>query len=754
MPLQPLSFRPGINREQTNYTNEGGWYDCDKIRFRSGQPEKIGGWTQVVPDHEYLGVARSIFDWVDLENNNLIALGTNLKYYVLQGTYHDITPLRRSVTLDPDPFQATAGLSTLIVTDVNNGSLVGDFVTFSGATAFDNYTEADLNKEYRITAVLSSDTYLIDTGVVAGADGSGGGSVVEAKYQIHTGLAVYTLGSGWGAGVWNAAQVSPLVGTTLAYTAPYTTGQILLNDTATTINVASTTGFPSVGALLINSELITYSGKTSTSFTGCVRGATIGDAESLATYHSLAATTNPDPIPVQLVLYLNGTTAWNGPTTGVNSGTQLRLWTQDNYGEWLLYAYRGGPIYLWPDYTTTFAPGLLLSDAADNEGFDGAAVPATTNQVLVSDVSRFVIAIGSTAYGDLSYTFDPMLVRWSDMENLYQWVPDITNQAGERRLTNGSFLMCALKMRQENLIWSDTALYSMQYIGPPNAWGFTLLADNLSIISPNAAATTRNMAFWMGRDKFYMYSGQVQTLPCTVRKYIFQDLAQQQAFQVVSGTNEAFSEIWWYYVSNTEVENATLENRDPIVDKYVIYNHLDNLWYYGSLSRTAWLNTGLQAYPLAAYGDSVSGRLLFHEFGVDDQSTSEPAPIAAYIQSSDFDIGSGDHFSFVWRMIPDVSFAGSVGAATGGSAYPQVTVSLQTRHGTGAPYQYPVDTDDVVSTQRYSQLQKSYTVEQYTQQVYTRVRGRQLAFRIDSDKLGVTWQLGTFRIDTRPDGRR
>jgi hypothetical protein len=370
-----------------------------------------------------------------------------------------------------------------------------------------------------------------------------------------------------------------------------------------------------------------------------------------------------------------------------------------------------------------------------------------TNQVLVSDVSRFVICMGCNQFGTSTLAdFEPMLVRWSDQENPFVWTPLATNQSGEQRLSNGSYIMQAKKNRQEIVIWTDTALYSMQYLGPPFVWGFQLLMDNISIISPNSAITVNNVSYWMGIDKFYSYSGRVDTLPCALRQYIFEDLNYDQRFQVVSGTNEGFNEVWWYYVSNEEVSAATQANRVPLVDKYVIYNHLEQIWYYGSLSRTFWLDSSLQPFPLAAFGDVNTGTLLFHEQGVDDNSTDTTLPITAFVQSSDFDIGDGHNFGFVWRMLPDVNFNGSV------LNNPKVTLTLLPRQNSGSNYGNAADAG-VTSLNNYA-IARQYDVQQFTGQVYTRLRARQMAFNIESNTVGVAWQLGSPRIDIRQDGRR
>ena len=742
MPLQKIQFRPGINRESTNYSNEGGWNDCDKIRFRSGFPQKIGGWAQATGTRTYDGVCRMMINWVDLSNNNLIGLGTHLKYYVNNGLtdYKNITPIRKTTNpMANNPFAAVNGSTTITVTDTIHGAQLGDYVSYTGATGFAGIAAAALNTEHKITNILDANSYQFELSAPATSTASGGGAAVIARYQLNIGLPVYTIGNGWGAGVWNGANTS--ISTTLAYTSG--SGNVLLNSASTTINVADTTGFTTTGTILIDSEVITYSGKTSTSFTGCTRGT----SQSLAANHALDPTTGsatPPPIQVYQVTNLLGTTGWglaSDISFGTGVGQQMRLWSNDTYGEDLVINPRGGKIYYWASNTSTFPAAVELS----------TDVPiVATNQVVVSDVSRFVIAMGCNPYG--SATFDPMLVRWSDQDNANVWDPTVAgSQAGDTRLSNGSFIMTSKKTRQEIIIWTDAALYSMQYLGPPYVFGFSMLMDNLSIMSPNSAIVINNVAYWMGTDKFYAYTGRVDTLPCTVRQYIFTDLNFDQRFQVVAGSNEAFNEIWWFYVSNTEVDAANEANRTPLIDKYVVYNYAENIWYYGTLNRTFWLDTPLQNVPISAFGDIETGTVLFQETGVDDSSGPTPVPFTSYIQSSDFDIGDGHNFGFIWRIIPDVSFAGSGGNENG--VYPSVTMELRPRTFSGSPYG-ATSTETVTSDQPYGPV-KQYTIEQFTPQVYTRVRGRQIAYKISSGgQLGVNWQLGSPRIDIRADGRR
>jgi hypothetical protein len=501
-------------------------------------------------------------------------------------------------------------------------------------------------------------------------------------------------------------------------------------------------------------------------------------------------------------------------------GSQLRLWSNDNYGSDLVIAPRGGPIFYWSDLGTVSQRAKYLSSIANtttaqtlsatagditfinaatsitvsnaysffiypymvitgtnlpantqvastyqtgdtlvpitttttgassgsyNFSYAGGYVPTETYQVIASAIQQFVICYGANSYfpgyssatlNGLQYSdspFNPMMVRWSDQGNAYQWVPEATNQSGEFLLTNGSFIMAARTTRQEILVWTDSCIYSQQYLGAPYVWGFQVLMDNISVMSPNSMITINNVTYWMGKDRFYMYSGRVEVLPCALRQYIFADINQDQAYQVFAGANEAYNEVWWYYCS-TDV---------TAVDKYIIYNYLDRVWYYGNLARTAWIQTGTQPFPIAA---DYNGRLLYHEDGNDDLSTSATLPITAYVQSSDFDIGDGHNFGFVWRILPDVNFNGS------STNQPTVTMTVKPRQNSGTPYG-AADNPQVQSAQNYTNVPQ-YTIQEFDGQVYTRIRGRQMSFRIESTGVGVAWQLGSPRIDIRPDGRR
>jgi hypothetical protein len=627
MPLTKLQFRPGVNREGTDYSNEGGWYDCDKIRFRSGFPEKIGGWGQVSAN-QFLGICRNLWNWVDSSGNNFIGVGTNVKYYIYTGgSYNDITPVYATST---SATLTTNGTTTVTVTDSTYSPSVGDYFFFGGAYTIGGYI---FTGEYVITAINpSTNTYQFVIPTTASSDSG----TVTIKYEYPTGSSIYTVGTGWGAG-------------------PYG-------------------GFYGTGS--------------------------------------------------------SQNTGWGSAATfGV--GIQLRLWSSDNYGQDLALAPRGGPVYYWQDVNGVGTRAVTLASLSSNPTY----VPNNTYQVLTAPIQQFLICLGANSYipGTPNTPFNPLLVRWSDQADPTNWVPTLTNQSGEFPLSNGSQIIGARSTRQETLVWTDTALYSMQYIGTPYIWGFQILMDNISIMSPNAMITVNNVTYWMGTSKFYIYSGTVQTLPCSVRQYLFGNLNTDQSFQVFAGANEGYNEVWWFYCSKNSTQ----------IDSYVIYNYLDQVWYYGSLGRTAWIQNGIEKYPVAA---DYNGRLLNHEFGVDDNSTSVTLPIDAYIQSSDFDIGDGHNFGFVWRILPDVNFNGSNVNA------PSVTMTVKPRQNSGTPYG-AADNPAVTSSNNYG-YSSVYNVQQFTGQVYTRLRGRQMAFRIESTGIGVSWQLGSPRIDIRPDGRR
>jgi hypothetical protein len=744
MPLQKLTFKPGINKEGTNYTNEGGWFDCDKVRFRSGNAEKIGGWTRLSND-VYQGIARALWNWGTLNGSNLLGVGTNLKYYIEQGgEYNDVTPLRITYTSVTSPstdnmFSTTSGSNLVTVTLAGYGGVNNDFVTISGSAAVGGIPAAELNAEQQITYVSTSQFTFRTTTSATSTVAAGGGTAITAAFQINTGLDVEIAGTGWGAGTWPS-----YVDTTL--TNPFTAAGVGVSVlTVTKTAHGLTTGdyvyFSSISAdacginrlVLQKAFPITNTGANTFTISTVIGSNTYVTTSTAASGGTVVINTPVAPVR-----------GW-GAAASVGIAQQLRLWTNDNFGQDLVLAPRGGELYYWVPagqvYPSGAAGGLntraqLLSVESTAAGYSGQFVPNNTNQVIGSAIQRFVVAFGANPYDptDANTAFDPLLVRWSDQENPYEWVPAVTNQSGEYRLNIGSFIVCARSTRQEILVWSDAALYSMQYLGPPYIWGFQLLQDNISIMGPNASITVNNVTYWMGTDKFYRYNGRVETLPSTLRQYVYQDINQDQNFQVFAGSIEGYNEIWWFYCSS---ESNT-------IDRYVIYDYLDDVWAYGTMSRTAWLDSGLRTYPMGA--DTANYRILYHENGNDDVSGLTPVPIVSYVQSSDFDIGDGYNFGFVWRILPDLTFNGS------NANLPEVTMVVLPRVNSGTAYGAP-NAPVVASSQNYTS-RYTYAVQQFTGQVYTRIRGRQMAFRIESTGLGVAWQMGYPRIDIRPDGRR
>ena len=705
MPLQKLALKPGLNREGTSYSNEGGWYDGDKIRFRSGLPEKIGGWTQVSPS-TFLGYCRSLWNWVDLSGNNFIGVGTTSKYYIYNGgTYNDITPIYYTSTLGTNPIASTASSTLVTITDTAYNPAVGDYLLFSSVVTVGG---AVISGEYIVTSVPSTTTYTIVIASAASSTTTGGtGAIIQ--YELPVGLTIYSIGTGWGAGPWSrgtwGSSYSSGIGQQL---------RLWTND-----NFGQDLVIAPRGGGIYYWQDANGVGTRAVSLSS-LANSTASTIQTVSFASGAGSVVVSSPTGIYPYAYVTG--------TGIAAGTQV------------------ASTYIIGNTTVSLTANTIASSAGTNLTFSysGQYVPTATNQIITSAIQEFVIAFGANSYngGTYSSTFNPMLVRWSDQANVYQWVPQVTNQSGEFALSNGSFIMGARATRQEILVWTNTALYTMQYIGYPYVWSFQLLMDNISVISPNCMVTVNNRTFWMGTSKFYMYDGTVHTLPCSLRQYIFDDINLNQSFQVFAGANEGFNEVWWFYVSNESSGNA--------VDKYVIYNYLDNAWTYGNMARTAWLQTNIQSNPVAA---DYNSRLLYHESGVDDVSTSSPQPIYAYIQSSDFgvqaqDSSAGQHYGFVWRMLPDVNFNGS------NVANPQVTIQLLPRQNSGTAYGTS-DLNPVISTQTYaSPTPQEYTVQQFTGQVYTRLRGRQMSFKIYSNTLGVAWQLGTPRFDVKPDGKR
>lgn len=873
MPLQKILFKPGVNRENTRYTTEGGWYDCNKVRFRQGTPEKIGGWDEI-SSARYEGTCRSLWSWSSLTGIDWIGVGTNLKYYIEQGlAYYDVTPLRATTGNTPlsGPFAATTGSTTVTVTDAGHGGTTGDFVSFRGAIALSTQTytadsgtdyitfttalpngttlevfttdtvpgglavdtryyvinasgatcqlalsnggaainisstgsgtqtfaletgitAAVLNGNFQMT-VIDNDTYTIEVSVAATAyDTEDGGNSVSAYYEIPAGVDTATALLGWGAGAWGAGTwgngqtslqaprlwnannfgqnlIAGYRGGPLYYwnasVGPQETALTTLNVEAQTFTV--TIASPAVVTwaglndlpngtpvkLATTGALPTGLNTTTTYFVvnagtdglhKCRLSATLGGADINTSGSQSGTQTMQSPTIFGYAGLPSDGTTFTLETSGVlptgfTTGQLYYVVQSDDTTNTFQLALTpsGTAIIGTGSYTGTAYLSVRMVLVSSLAGSDGYA-PLSQNYFVVSDASRFTIAFGTNDYG--STTIDPMLIRWSDQESLTTWFPAITNQAGSLRLSHGSEIVTALQVRQEILVWTDSALYGLQYLGAPYVWGSQLLMDNISIVSQNAASLASGVTYWMGLDKFYRYDGRVQTLRCDLRQYIFQDINRDQFGQVFSGTNEGFNEVWWFYCSGSSTT----------IDKYAVYNYSEDIWYYGTMARTAWSDSALNGYPIAA---TYSNNLVYHEYGNDDNETGTPAAINAYISSSEFDIGDGHNFGFIWRLLPDVTFRGSSVASP---AVPTVTMYMIPLQNSGSGYTTPAsvggsDNQPVVQTRAPTAVQ----VEEFTGQINVRVRGRQMSFKIESDQLGCQWQLGAPRMDIRKDGRR
>ena len=692
MPLKKLTLKPGVNKENTRYTNENGWYVSDKIRFRQGTPEKIGGWVRI-SGYIFQGVCRSLWNWVTLGYLNLIGVGTNLKFYIENGGfYYDITPIRSTVTLGTDPFTAN-GTTTVTVTAATHGALTGDFVTFSGATG--TYAST-LNAEYQITLV-NVNSYTITTATALAA-GSYGGSAVVAAYQLNTGSAIAEAQIGWGGGIWGGG----------------TWGNGVTSNS--NIRLWSQNNFGEDLVFGPRGGEIYYWDATAGLTSRGVLASSLGGTVTLTI-------ANPCVITMGVVL---------SEGTGIKLATTGALPTGLTAGTtYYLTNVISGVI---ANLSATIG-GATITTSGSQSGVQSISTivdcPIIQNYLFVSDASRFVFAFGSNDYGGT--TQNPMLIRWSDKESVVDWKPAATNQAGFIVLSHGSEIITAVQTRQEIVVFTDSSLYSLQYQGPPAIWSSQLLGDNISIIGQNAAVIASGVVYWMGVDKFYKYDGGTQTLRCDLRKHIFQDINLAQSPQVFAGTNEGFNEVWWFYCSANS--NA--------IDSYVTYNYTEDIWAYGTMARTAWLDSGLRDLPVAA---TYSYNLVNHEQGNDNNETGTPVAINAVIGSAEFDIDDGDHFGFVWRMLPDITFRGSDAAS------PQITMTLIPMQNSGSGYNDPISLGGnpdatIVRT-------STSVIEQFTGQVYVRVRGRQMILQVESNQLGCAWQLGSPRIDIKQDGRR
>ena len=701
MPLSKILFKPGINRENTRYTTEGGWYDGDKVRFRQGTPEKIGGW-QRLSANTFQGICRSLWNWTTLVGQNLLGIGTNVKFFIERGgVYNDITPIRTVTTINNNPFALTAS-TTVTVTDTAHGCTTGTFVIFSGATDIGgvgtNVTAAVLNSQFQVT-VVDANTYLIELpniipNATALAGSPGGGAAVVATYLINAGFEIEVPVVGWGGGGWGSGAWG--IGTPTENNIRLWSQQNYGEDLVFGPRGGGIYYWDATGGVASRGVLLRDLGGTAT-----------------ITIASPAVVTST-------VLYSEGAAVVFSTTgalpTGITAGTTY-------------FAFNNVGL----TFQLLDTAGNIVNTSGTQSGTQRITpndVPLMQNYLMVSDTFRFILTFGVNDYG--SATQDPMLIRWSSQDDPYNWTPDATNQAGSIRLSDGSEIVTALQTRQEVVVWTDSAVYSLQYLGPPNVWQTQLLSSNTSIEGPNAAALASGVVYWMGVDKFYVYDGRVQTLNCDVRRYVFSDFNQTQAAQVFAGTNEGFNEVWWFYCS----ANST------IVDRYVVYNYLEKIWYYGNMGRTAWLDSGIRAFPMAA---TYSQNIVNHENGLNDNETGTTLPIAANISSSEFDIQDGHQFGFVWRVLPDLTFETSSNSPA--AQPPTVTMTLFGLSNSGSGVTSLAGAPVAASA--------SYNItEEFTGQIYTRMRGRQLIFKIESNQINTTWQIGAPRIDIRADGRR
>ena len=789
MPLTKLQFRPGINRETTSYTNEGGWFDMDKVRFRFGYPEKIGGWIKQ-SSNAFAGTCRALHPWVALDGTSFLGVGTHLKYYVNEGGgYSDITPIRNTTSAGDVTFSASANTlsaavaiidttisltsasgfpesgrikinseiityaavsgnnltgcvrgvggttpaahsssdavtcATLVVTDNNHGALENDFVTFSGAATLGDAITADiLNQEYQITAIVNDNSYQIEARTVStigsitttsgldptyvfatSSDSGNGGSSVVGEYQINTGLDTTIVGNGWGAGTWSRGAW----GSSTSLTA---SGQ--------TLRIWSHDNFGEDLIINVRDSAIYYWDRTS---------GTTNRAVKLNTTGSIVAAT------------ASGTSTGSATFTGVTqdstsgSGSGAEFIIEAVGGVYNIISIVGGGVnYNVSDTITILGANLGGSTPTNNltitaDQLDSyAGAPTVAKQVLVSDRDRHVIAFGCDSETNPGIQ-DPLLIRFSDQENIADWGANVQNTAGDLRIGSGSEIVTAIETRQQILVFTDVSLHAMQFLGPPFTFGINAISENITIAGPLAAINVEDNVFWMGAEEFYVYGGAVQRLPCSVRDYVFTDINNDQLEKVTASTNTAFSEVTWFYPSASSSEN----------DRYVTYNYQQKVWYFGNLARTVWLDRGVSSDPIAAGTDHY---LYLHEIGFDDGSTSPASAISAYIESSQMDLGEGEQFVFMRRLIPDLTFRNSTAVT------PSATMTLKVRNFPGGNY-LSSDANTVSKT-------ASVPIEQFTDQVFVRLRGRSFAFRIESADEGVTWRLGSPRVEVRPDGRR
>ena len=704
MPLTKLQFQPGVNRETTSYSNEGGWFDCDKVRFRFGFAEKIGGWQKTSGTY-FLGTCRALHPWVALQGGQYLGVGTHLKYYINEGGgYNDITPIRATTAAGDVTFAASANTLGADVA-VNETT-----ITLTSGAGFPDTGVIKINSEVIRYASISSNTL---SGLERGFDGT-----TEAAHSSGAAVTCSTLRvTDANHGAENNDFVTFSGAVTLG---GIITANVLNQEYQVSHRVSSNEYLIEARAVESMSTITTTTGYTPTYVFATTSDSGSGGSSVVGAYQ---ISTGLDTTVVGTGW---GAGAWSRGTWGSSanlaaSGQTLRIWSHDNFGEDLLINVRDEGIYYWDRTNGTSARAVELSSLTGAN-----TTPTIAKKVLVSDRDRHIIAFGCDPENNIG-TQDPLLIRFSDQESLTEWNSLPTNTAGDLRLGAGSAIVNAVETRQQILVFTDTSLHTMQYLGPPFTFGINLVSENTTIAGPLAAIPVEDNVFWMGAQEFYVYGGTVQRLPCTVRDYVFSDINEDQLEKVTAGSNTAFSEVWWFYPSASSAEN----------DRYVVYNYEQQVWYYGTLSRTCWLDRGVENYPVAAGTDQV---LYYHEFGLDDGSYSPASAISAYIESSQIDIGDGENFAFIRRMIPDLTFRDS----TNGT--PLATMTVKVRNFPGGNY--------LNSTSKTVEKTASLPVEQFTEQLHLRLRGRSFAFRIETTDTGVSWRLGSPRLDIRPDGRR
>jgi len=711
MPITSLKFKPGIISDITSYSNEGGFVDGDKVRFRFGFPEKFGGWEKYSPN-TYEGSARRLHNWVALDGSDFMGIGTHLKYYIEEGqTFNDITPIRNTTSAGDVTFAATNGSTTITVTDPAHGANEKDFVTFSGAASLGGtITATILNAEFQITSLISSNSYTITSSVAANASdsGNGGGSIV-GTYQLNVGLDVTVGGTGWGAGQWSGTTSGALA----------TQLNEALDDSETAVDVDDETGMNTANdVILVEEELMLVSATTDDNTMTVTRG-----------HSGTTAATHADNTLVRLAVgnadSANDFVGWGSAANVTVPGAQIRLWSHDNFGEDLLINARDSGIFYWDKTNGLGNRAVELSTAFSGQ----TSVPTIAKQVLVSDQDRHVIAFGCDGFGGSSTATqgngvqDPLLIRFSSQENPVDFFPTATNTAGDLRLGGGSTFVQAVETKQQILCFTNKTLHAMKFIGPPFTFGLQELSKNITIMSPAAAIAIEDSVFWMGVDTFYVYAaGQTVQLPCTVKDKVFLDFNFEERDKVHAGVNSEFSELLWFYPTASSTE----------IDAYVAYNYIEKVWYYGTLARQAWLDRGIRTLPIA-----TGGSLLYnHEVGFDDDGSA----MTSFIESAPIDIGDGEKFVFLKRVIPDVTFDGST------SVNPDVSFTMKAKNFPGSNFNQ--------TTEGATQRSATSPIEQFTEKLDYRLRGRSFALRIDSTSLGTKYKLGTPRVDIREDGRR